>query len=79
MMNISKWLPQEDTTIQEYVFNCKKLNRLVETLICKLGNLPEDAATWKVRNELSLLLDLTIYVVQSKGYLFCTSSCHRCS
>uniref|UniRef100_T1HAZ7 Coiled-coil protein 142 C-terminal domain-containing protein n=1 Tax=Rhodnius prolixus TaxID=13249 RepID=T1HAZ7_RHOPR len=57
MMNISKWLPQEDTTIQEYVFNCKKLNRLVETLICKLGNLPEDAATWKELEEVSSSLD----------------------
>ncbi|CAH1404432.1 unnamed protein product, partial [Nezara viridula] len=38
-MNISKWLPIEDTAIQEFVKNCKKLNMLSLSLEKKLGNM----------------------------------------
>lgn len=41
-MNISKWLPIEDTAIQEFVKNCKKLNMLSLSLEKKLGNMLHD-------------------------------------
>ncbi|KAK9502041.1 hypothetical protein O3M35_012648 [Rhynocoris fuscipes] len=56
-MNIIKWLPYEDTAIQEYIYNCKKLKGLVEVLTFKLGNLHEDATSWNDLEEIPNSLD----------------------
>ncbi|XP_014242251.1 uncharacterized protein LOC106662575 [Cimex lectularius] len=59
-MSISQWLPIEDTAIQEYIHNSKKLNVLAETLETKLANmLYEDDNAWKELKEVCDSLEIT--------------------
>lgn len=41
-MTIEEWIPEEDTAIQEFVVNCKKLNNLASVLEEKLANMLYD-------------------------------------
>uniref|UniRef100_A0A146KUE0 Coiled-coil domain-containing protein 142 n=5 Tax=Lygus hesperus TaxID=30085 RepID=A0A146KUE0_LYGHE len=59
-MSLPGWLPPQDTAVQEYVYNCKKLYALAEALEATLAYLLyDDSAKWDCLAEVTEGLDST--------------------